>query len=60
MNNMKYNLLTLLGFLISALTEFYFREGGGFTLTAFIFYGLIHLIRTGMYLIKIHEDDQNN
>lgn len=53
----KYNLLTLAAFLISAVAEFFVRDGGGFTLTAFIFYGFFHLIRTGFYLLKMEQDD---
>lgn len=60
MENWKYNLLTLAAFLVSAIVEFFFRKGGGFTLTAFIFYGLFHLNNNGMFLLNhAHERDED-
>lgn len=58
MSNTKYNLLTLAAFLIAAIVEFITRDGGGFTLAGFIFYGIFHLIRTIAYLIKLEQDDE--
>lgn len=58
MDSIKYNLITLAVFLTSGVAEFFAREGGGFTLTALIFYGLFHLINNGMFLIKLSQDQE--
>ena len=55
MTKITYNLITLGAFLISAVAEYLIRDGGGFTLTGFIFYGLYHIIINGMYLISENE-----
>ena len=56
MNNMKYNLITMVVFLICAIVEFITRDGGGFTLTGLTFYGIFHLLREGMYILKSADD----
>ena len=60
MTKITYNLLTLAAFLIAAVAEFLIRDGGGFTLTAFIFYGIYHLATNIMYIIKIENEEDRN
>ena len=47
--------IILFAFLFSAIVEFIVREGGGFTLTAFIFHGIYKLGMTGLILL---DEDQ--
>ena len=60
MTKITYNLIILAAFLISAVAEYLIRDGGGFTLTAFIFYGVYHLIINIAYLVKQEQDDERN
>lgn len=57
MTKISYNLIVLVAFLVGGITEFFLREGAGFTLTAFVFYGLYHIIINIMYLIKLDQDE---
>lgn len=43
-------------FLVCAIVEFITRDGGGFTLTGLTFYGIFHLLRELMYIIKSADD----
>lgn len=57
MSNMNYNLITMAAFIVSGVAELIVRSGGGFTLAALIFYGLFHIIREAMYLLKTTYDE---
>jgi succinate-acetate transporter protein len=57
MTKIGYNLITLAAFLIAGISEFLIRDGAGFTLTAFVFYGVYHLAINIMYLIQLNEEN---
>ena len=60
MTKINFNLITLAAFLIAAVSEMLIRNGSGFTLTAFIFYGIYHLAINILYLIQLNEENDYN